>query len=149
MLLRLLQGLAIGGEYGGVATYVAEHAPPGRRGFYTGWIQTTASLGLLLALAVIVGLRGLLGEAAFAEWGWRLPFLFSIVLLAIGVWVRLSLHETPLFQRLKLAGGASRAPLTEAFTRWRNLRLVLIALFGLVAARRWSGTPAISRRCSS
>ena len=135
VLLRLLQGLAIGGEYGGVATYVAEHAPPGRRGFYTGWIQTTASLGLLLALLVIVGLRSLLGEDAFAAWGWRLPFLLSFVLLALGVWVRLSLQEPPLFRRLKLAGGASRAPLTEAFTRWRNLRLVLIALFGLVAGQ--------------
>ncbi len=135
VLLRLLQGLAIGGEYGGVATYVAEHAPAHRRGFYTGWIQTTASLGLMLALAVIVGLRSLLGEEAFAAWGWRVPFLLSIVLLAIGMWVRLSLQESPLFRRLKVAGGASRAPLTEAFTRWRNLRLVLIALFGLVACQ--------------
>ena len=135
VLLRLLQGLAIGGEYGGVATYVAEHAPPGRRGFYTGWIQTTASLGLLLALLVIVGVRGLLGEQAFAEWGWRLPFLLSIVLLAIGVWVRLSLNESPIFRRLKQSGGASRAPLTEAFGRWRNQRQVLIALFGLVAGQ--------------
>jgi predicted MFS family arabinose efflux permease len=135
VLMRLLQGLAIGGEYGGVATYVAEHAPPGRRGFYTSWIQTTASLGLLLALGVIAALRGLLGEAAFAEWGWRLPFLLSFVLLAIGLWVRLSLQESPLFRRLKQAGGASRAPLTEAFGRWPNLRLMLIALFGLVAGQ--------------
>ncbi len=135
VLLRLLQGLAIGGEYGGVVTYVAEHAPPGRRGFYTGWIQATATLGLLLALLVIVGLRTVLGEAAFAEWGWRLPFLLSIVLLGVGVWVRLSLSESPLFSRLKRAGGASRRPLTEAFGRWRNLRLALIALFGLVAGQ--------------
>jgi MFS family permease len=135
VLMRLLQGLAIGGEYGGVATYVAEHAPPGRRGFYTGWVQTTASLGLLLALLVINGLRSLLGEEAFAAWGWRLPFLLSFVLLALGVWVRLSLQESPLFLRLKQSGGASRAPLTEAFTRWRNLRPVLIALFGLVAGQ--------------
>ncbi len=135
VLLRLLQGLAIGGEYGGVATYVGEHAPPRRRGFYTGWIQTTASLGLLLALLVIIGVRTVLGEAAFADWGWRLPFLLSIMLLAIGIWVRLSLHESPLFWRLKRSGGASRAPLTEAFCRWRNLRLVLIALFGLVAGQ--------------
>ncbi len=133
--LRLLQGLAIGGEYGGVVTFVAEHAPPTRRGFYTGWIQTTASLGLLLALLVIVGVRGALGEAAFLEWGWRVPFLLSFLLLAIGIWVRLSLHESPLFLRLKRAGGTSRAPLTEAFARWRNLRLVLIALFGLVAGQ--------------
>ena len=135
VVLRLLQGLAIGGEYGGVVTFVAEHAPPTRRGFYTGWIQTTASLGLLLALLVIVGVRSVLGEAAFVEWGWRLPFLLSFLLLAIGIWVRLSLHESPLFLRLKRAGGASRAPLTEAFGRWRNLRLVLIALFGLVAGQ--------------
>ncbi|MCY7314308.1 MAG: MFS transporter [Rubrivivax sp.] len=135
VLLRLLQGLAIGGEYGGVATYVAEHAPQGRRGFYTGWIQSTASLGLLLALVVIAALRSLLGEAAFADWGWRVPFLLSAVLLAIGVWVRLSLQESPLFRQLKSAGGASRAPLAEAFGRWRNLRLVLIALFGLVAGQ--------------
>ncbi len=135
VVLRLLQGLAIGGEYGGVATYVAEHAPRGRRGFYTGWIQTTASLGLLLALLVITGLRSVLGEAAFSEWGWRIPFLLSIVLLAIGFWVRLSLNESPLFRQLKQSGGASRKPLAEAFGRWRNVRLVLIALFGLVAGQ--------------
>ena len=135
VLLRLLQGLAIGGEYGGVVTYVAEHAPPGRRGFYTGWIQATASLGLLLALLVIAAVRTLLGEAEFAAWGWRVPFLLSIVLLAIGIWVRLSLAESPLFLRLKRSGGTSRAPLREAFGRWPNLRLVLIALFGLVAGQ--------------
>ena len=135
VLLRLLQGLAIGGEYGGVVTFVAEHAPPHRRGYYTGWIQTTASLGLMLALLVIVGMRAALGEAAFLEWGWRVPFLLSFLLLVIGIWVRLSLHESPLFLRLKHAGGTSRAPLREAFGRWRNLRLVLIALFGLVAGQ--------------
>ena len=135
VVLRVLQGLAIGGEYGGVATYVAEHAPRGRRGLYTGWIQTTASLGLLLALLVIVGLRSLLGADAFAAWGWRVPFLMSFVLLALCVWVRLSLEESPLFRRLKQSGGSSRAPLTEAFSRWQNLRLVLIALFGLVAGQ--------------
>ena len=135
VVLRLMQGLAIGGEYGGVVTYVAEHAPPGRRGYYTGWIQTTASLGLLLVLLVITGLRSLLGDAAFTHWGWRVPFLLSIVLLAIGIWIRLSLHESPLFRQLKQSGGASRKPLTEAFGRWRNLRLVLIALFGLVAGQ--------------
>ncbi|HET9207612.1 MAG TPA: MFS transporter [Burkholderiaceae bacterium] len=135
VLLRLAQGLAIGGEYGGVVTYVAEHAARNRRGLYTGWIQTTASLGLLLALAVIVGVRATLGEAAFAEWGWRIPFLLSALLLAIGVWVRLSLRESPPFVRLKRAGGASRKPLTEAFGRWPNLKRVLIALFGLVAGQ--------------
>ena len=135
VLLRLLQGLAIGGEYGGVVTYVAEHAPRGRRGFYTGWIQATATLGLLLALLVITGVRSVLGDAAFAAWGWRIPFLLSIVLLGIGVWVRLSLKESPIFWRLKQGGGASRAPLREAFGRWRNLRWVLVALFGLVAGQ--------------
>jgi MFS family permease len=135
VLLRLAQGLAIGGEYGGVVTYVAEHAPRNRRGFYTGWIQATASLGLLLALAVIVGVRAALGEAAFADWGWRIPFLLSALLLAIGVWVRLSLRESPPFVRLKRGGGASRKPLAEAFGRWPNLKLVLIALFGLVAGQ--------------
>ena len=135
VVLRLLQGLAIGGEYGGVATYVAEHAPAQRRGFYTGWIQTTATLGLLLALLVIVGVRAALGEEAFAGWGWRLPFLLSIVLVVLGIWMRLSLAESPPFRRLKQAGRASRRPLTEAFGRWSNLKLVLIALFGLVAGQ--------------
>ncbi len=135
VLMRLLQGLAIGGEYGGVVTYVAEHAPRGRRGLHTGWIQTTASLGLLLALLVITGLRSLLGEAAFTHWGWRVPFLVSIVLLVIGIWIRLSLRESPLFRQLKQGGGASRHPLREGFGRWPNLRLVLIALFGLVAGQ--------------
>ena len=133
--LRLLQGLAIGGEYGGVATYVAEHAPQGRRGAYTGWIQATATAGLLLALLVIVGTREALGEARFADWGWRIPFLLSIVLLALSVWIRLRLTESPAFRRIKQAGRSSRAPLTEAFARWRNLKLVLIALFGLVAGQ--------------
>ena len=134
-VLRLLQGLAIGGEYGGVVTYVAEHAPPGRRGWYTGWIQTTATLGLLLALLVIDGVRGLLGAAAFAEWGWRLPFLLSLVLVVIGVWVRLALKESPAFRRIKQAGRSARRPLAEAFGRWGNGRLVLLALFGLVAGQ--------------
>ena len=135
VLLRLAQGLAIGGEYGGVVTYVAEHAPRNRRGLYTGWIQTTASLGLLLALAVIVGVQAALGEAVFADWGWRIPFLLSALLLAIGVWVRLSLRESPPFVQLKRSGGASRRPLAEAFLRRPNLKLVLIALFGLVAGQ--------------
>ena len=135
VLLRLLQGLAIGGEYGGVVTYVAEHAPPGRRGWYTGWIQTTATLGLLLALLVIHGVRSLLGAAAFADWGWRLPFLLSIVLVVVGVWVRLALQESPAFRRIKQAGRSARRPLAEAFGRWDNGRLVLVALFGLVAGQ--------------
>ncbi len=133
--LRLLQGLAIGGEYGGVVTYVAEHAPAGRRGFYTGWIQATASLGLLLALLVVVGTRHVLGEEAFAAWGWRLPFLLSAVLLGLGIWIRLSLSESPMYRRLKQSGGATRSPLAEAFGRWRHLRWVLVALFGLVAGQ--------------
>jgi MFS family permease len=116
-------------------TYVAEHAPRQRRGFYTGWIQATASLGLLLALAVVVATRAALGEAAFVDWGWRIPFLLSALLLAIGIWVRLSLRESPPFARLKRSGGASRRPLRDAFGRWPNLKLVLIALFGLVAGQ--------------
>jgi sugar transport protein len=135
ILLRLAQGLAIGGEYGGVATYVAEHAPHGRRGAYTGWIQATATIGLLLALLVIVGTRWALGEARFADWGWRIPFLLSVVLLAISVWIRLRLQESPAFRRIKQAGRSSRAPLTEAFGNWGNLKWVLIALFGLVAGQ--------------
>ena len=133
--LRLLQGLALGGEYGGAATYVAEHAPPGRRGLYTSFIQTTATLGLFLALLVVIGVRTWLGEAAFAAWGWRLPFLASIVLLGISLWIRLKLEESPVFARMKAEGKGSKAPLTEAFARWANLRLVLIALFGAVAGQ--------------
>ncbi|ACB32515.1 major facilitator superfamily MFS_1 [Leptothrix cholodnii SP-6] len=133
--LRLLQGLAMGGEYGGAATYVAEHAPPDRRGFYTSWIQTTASLGLFMALVVILLLRQVLGDAAFADWGWRIPFLLSIVLLAVSVWVRLSMNESPAFQRLRETGRTSKAPIRESFGNWRNLRVVLLALFGLVAGQ--------------
>ena len=133
--LRLLQGLALGGEYGGAATYVAEHAPPGRRGFYTSFIQTTATLGLFLALLVVIGLRTWLGEEAFAAWGWRLPFLLSILLLAVSLWIRMKLEESPVFARMKAEGKGSKAPLTEAFARWSNLRIVLIALFGAVAGQ--------------
>ncbi|MBE7202770.1 MAG: MFS transporter, partial [Parafilimonas terrae] len=133
--LRLLQGLALGGEYGGAATFVAEHAPEGRRGAYTSWIQTTATLGFFLSLVVILGSRTALGEEAFAAWGWRIPFLFSAVLLAISVWIRLSLHESPLFQKMKAEGTTSKAPIREAFGEWKNLRLALIALFGLVAGQ--------------
>jgi len=133
--LRLLQGLALGGEYGGAATFVAEHAPEGRRGAYTSWIQTTATLGFFLSLVVILGSRTALGEEAFAAWGWRIPFLFSAVLLAISVWIRLSLHESPLFQKMKAEGTTSKAPIRESFGEWKNLRLALIALFGLVAGQ--------------
>jgi len=128
--LRLLQGLALGGEYGGAATYVAEHAPQGKRGYYTSFIQTTATLGLFLSLLVILFTRTYLGEKDFAEWGWRVPFLLSIVLLAISVWIRLALNESPVFQKMKSEGKASKAPLTESFGNWSNGKLVLIALLG-------------------
>ncbi|QRG04699.1 MHS family MFS transporter [Xanthobacter dioxanivorans] len=133
--LRLLQGLALGGEYGGAATYVAEHAPHGRRGFYTSWIQTTATLGLFLSLIIILVTRTLVGEPAFAAWGWRIPFLVSIALLGISVWIRLQLSESPTFQKMKEDGTTSKAPLSEAFGRWSNLKIVLLALFGLVAGQ--------------
>jgi MFS family permease len=133
--LRLLQGLAVGGEYGGAATYVAEHAPEGKRGFFTSFIQTTATIGLFSALLLVIGLRSAMGEAAFAEWGWRLPFLFSIFLLAVSLWIRLQLAESPVFQKMKEEGATSKAPLSEAFGRWANLKLVLIALFGGVAGQ--------------
>jgi MFS family permease len=129
--LRMLQGLAIGGEYGGAVIYVAEHAPDGHRGSWTSWIQTTGSLALLMSLGVILLVRYALGEAAFSEWGWRIPFLFSIVLLFISVWIRLKLNESPAFLRMKAQGATSRAPLSEAFGRWRNLKPILIAFFGL------------------
>jgi MFS family permease len=135
VLLRLVQGLALGGEYGGAATYVAEHAPEGRRGLYTSFIQTTATLGLFAALLVVIGTRTAVGETAFAEWGWRIPFLVSLVLLAVSLWIRLQLEESPVFQRMKAEGATSKAPLTEAFARWPNLRLVLIALLGAVAGQ--------------
>ncbi|MBC7436506.1 MAG: MHS family MFS transporter [Bdellovibrionales bacterium] len=135
IVLRLLQGLALGGEYGGAATYVAEHAPHGRRGAYTSWIQTTATLGLFLSLLVILGTRTALGEAAFADWGWRIPFLVSILLLAISVWIRLSLSESPAFQKMKAEGKTSKAPLTESFGQWKNLKIVILALIGLTAGQ--------------
>ena len=130
--LRLLQGLALGGEYGGAATYVAEHAPHGRRGFYTSWIQTTATLGLFLSLIVILATRTIIGEAEFAAWGWRVPFAVSIVLLGVSVWIRLQLSESPAFQKMKDEGKHSKAPLTEAFGQWKNAKIALLALFGLV-----------------
>ncbi|MDB5867671.1 MAG: major facilitator superfamily 1 [Polaromonas sp.] len=133
--LQLLQGLALGGEYGGAAVYVAEHAPAGRRGAYTAWIQTTATLGLLLSLMVILGVRTALGEAAFADWGWRLPFMGSIVLLLVSVYVRLSLNESPAFRKIKAQGRTSKAPLSESFGQWKNLKIVMLALIGLTAGQ--------------
>jgi len=133
--LRLLQGLAVGGEYGGAATYVAEHAPQGRRGFFTSFIQTTATIGLFTALLLVIGMRAVIGEEAFASWGWRIPFLMSILLLAISLWIRFQLTESPTFQKMKAEGTTSKAPLAESFGRWSNLKYVLIALFGGVAGQ--------------
>ena len=130
IILRLLQGLALGGEYGGAATYVAEHSPPGKRGYYTSFIQTTATLGMFLSLLVILFTRTILGEADFAAWGWRIPFLLSVVLLGVSVVIRLKLNESPVFQKMKDEGKGSKAPLTESFARWSNAKIVLIALFG-------------------
>jgi MFS family permease len=135
ILLRLLQGLALGGEYGGAATYVAEHAPHGKRGLYTSWIQTTATLGLFLSLIVIMVCRIALGTEAFDAWGWRIPFMVSILLLGISVWIRLRLNESPLFMEMKEQGKGSKAPLRESFAHWPNAKLVLIALFGLTAGQ--------------
>jgi hypothetical protein len=138
--LRLLQGLALGGEYGGAATYVAEHAPQGKRGLYTSWIQTTATLGLFLSLLVILFTRQLLG-ADFDTWGWRIPFLASVILLAVSVYIRLQLAESPVFLEMKERGTRSKAPLTESFARWGNLRLVILALLGATAGQAvvWYG----------
>ncbi len=135
ILLRLLQGLALGGEYGGAATYVAEHSPPGRRGAYTSWIQTTATLGLFLSLLVILGCRIWLGTARFEAWGWRIPFLVSLVLLGVSVWIRLKLNESPLFKQMKEQSKGSSQPLTDSFGQWSNLKVVLLALFGLTAGQ--------------
>ena len=128
--LRLLQGLALGGEYGGAATYVAEHAPMGKRGYYTSFIQTTATMGLFLSLLVILFTRTIIGEADFAKWGWRVPFLVSVLLLGVSVWIRLRLNESPVFQKMKEEGKSSKAPLTEAFANWGNGKIVLLALIG-------------------
>ena len=133
--LRLLQGLALGGEYGGAATYVAEHAPHDKRGAYTSWIQTTATLGLFLSLMVILGTRTLIGEEAFADWGWRVPFILSIALLAVSVYIRLSMNESPAFVKMKAEGKTSKAPLTESFGEWKNLKIVILALIGLTAGQ--------------
>ena len=135
IVLRLLQGLALGGEYGGAATYVAEHAPHGKRGAYTAWIQTTATLGLFLSLMVILGTRTIVGEEAFADWGWRIPFIVSILLFALSVWIRLSMNESPAFQKMKAEGKTSKAPLKESFGEWKNLKIVILALVGLTAGQ--------------
>jgi hypothetical protein len=132
LLLRLLQGLALGGEYGGAATYVAEFAPAGKRGLYTSWIQTTATLGLFSALLVVIGTRTWLGEEAFKVWGWRVPFIVSIVLLAVSMWIRMQLSESPVFLKMKALGTTSKAPLKEAFGQWSNLKIVLVSLLGAV-----------------
>ncbi len=133
--LRLAQGLALGGEYGGAATYVAEHAPPGRRGYYTSWIQTTATLGFFLSLAVILACRLGFGEEVFRTWGWRVPFLISVILLGVSVYIRLKLEESPVFVEMRAEGRLSRAPLTESFGQWRNARIVLLALLGATAGQ--------------
>jgi MFS family permease len=133
--LRLLQGLALGGEYGGAATYVAEHAPPGKRGLYTSFIQITATFGLFLSLLVILGMRLWLGTESFEAWGWRIPFLLSAILVGVSVYIRMQLHESPVFQQMKAEGKQSKAPLTEAFGQWKNLRLVILALLGATAGQ--------------
>ena len=141
ILLRLVQGLALGGEYGGAATYVAEHAPKDRRGYYTSWIQTTATLGLFLALLLILGIRSWQGEETFGNWGWRVPFLLSGILLIVSIWIRLSLNESPVFQRMKEEGKTSKRPLTEAFGTWANAKIAILALLGATAGEAvvWYG----------
>jgi MFS family permease len=139
--LRLVQGLALGGEYGGAAIYVAEHAPANKRGYYTSWIQTTATLGLFMALLLILGIRTSIGETAFSDWGWRVPFLLSAVLLAVSIWIRLKLSESPIFQRMVDEGKQSKRPLTEAFGQWDNLKIAILALLGATAGEAvvWYG----------
>src|ERR1700733_14937652 len=139
--LRLVQGLALGGEYGGAAIYVAEHAPANKRGYYTSWIQTTATLGLFLALLLILGIRSWMGEAAFGDWGWRVPFLLSGILLAVSIWIRLSLNESPIFKKMKEEGKTSKRPLSEAFAEWGNAKIAILALLGATAGEAvvWYG----------
>ncbi len=139
--LRLLQGLALGGEYGGAATYVAEHAPHGRRGFYTSWIQTTATIGLFVSLIIVYIVRNTVSAPEFAAWGWRIPYLLSIVLLAVSIWIRMQLNESPAFKKMKEDGTHSKAPIGEAFGQWKNAKVALIALFGLTAGQAvvWYG----------
>ncbi|MGG7517943.1 MFS transporter [Allorhizobium undicola] len=135
ILLRMLQGLALGGEYGGAATYVAEHAPPGRRGFYTSWIQTTATMGLFLSLVIILAIQTYLGRDEFAAWGWRIPFLLSVLLLGVSVWIRMQMNESPAFKKMKEEGTQSKAPISEAFGQWKNAKFAILALFGAVAGQ--------------
>jgi MFS family permease len=139
--LRLIQGLALGGEYGGAAIYVAEHAPPNKRGYYTSWIQTTATLGLFMALLLVLGIRTAMGEEAFGDWGWRIPFLLSAILLAVSLWIRLKLNESPLFKRMVDEGKQSKRPLSEAFGEWSNLKIAILALLGATAGEAvvWYG----------
>jgi MFS family permease len=139
--LRLIQGLALGGEYGGAAIYVAEHAPPNKRGYYTSWIQTTATLGLFMALLLVLGIRTAMGEEAFGDWGWRIPFLLSAILLAVSLWIRLKLNESPLFKRMVDEGKQSKRPLSEAFGQWSNLKIAILALLGATAGEAvvWYG----------
>jgi len=139
--LRLIQGLALGGEYGGAAIYVAEHAPKNKRGFYTSWIQTTATLGLFMALLLILGIRTAMGEAAFGDWGWRIPFLLSAILLGVSIWIRLKLSESPLFRKMVDEGKQSKRPLAEAFGEWKNAKIAIAALFGATAGEAvvWYG----------
>src|SRR6516165_3173998 len=139
--LRLVQGLALGGEYGGAAIYVAEHAPANKRGYYTSWIQTTATLGLFMAILIVLGIRTWQGETTFGEWGWRVPFLLSAILLAVSIWIRLKLNESPLFRRMVDEGKQSKRPLTEAFGQWSNAKIAIIALLGATAGEAvvWYG----------
>jgi len=139
--LRLVQGLALGGEYGGAAIYVAEHAPSNKRGYYTSWIQTTATLGLFMALLLILGIRTAMGETEFGDWGWRIPFLLSAILLAVSIWIRLKLNESPLFRRMVEEGKQSKRPLSEAFGEWSNLKIAILALLGATAGEAvvWYG----------
>jgi len=141
ILLRLVQGLALGGEYGGAATYVAEHAPQGKRGYYTSWIQTTATVGLLMALLIVLGIRTWQGEEAFGDWGWRIPFLLSAVLLVVSIWIRMQLEESPVFAKMKADGKGSKAPLTEAFGNWTNAKIAILALLGATSGEAviWYG----------
>ena len=139
--LRLVQGLALGGEYGGAAIYVAEHAPANKRGYYTSWIQTTATLGLFMALLLVLGIRTSMGEDAFGSWGWRIPFLLSGILLIVSIWIRLKLNELPVFQRMVDEGKQSKRPLSEAFGEWRHLKIAILALLGATAGEAviWYG----------
>ena len=148
--LRLVQGLALGGEYGGAAIYVAEHAPPNKRGYYTSWIQTTATLGLFMALLLILGIRTAMGEQAFGDWGWRIPFLLSAILLAVSIWIRLKLNESPLFKRMVEEGKAVQAPARRSLRQLgerqdRDLRRCSAP----PPAKRSCGTADSSTRCSS